>query len=98
MKHRTQTIVIKRNTPRRSISRAKLNEQIQKDHWGRIEELPDGRVAVLQGDLGFMRVVYDVALYEPHPTFFRKDGLRLISTATVDDDQREANARFSELV
>lgn len=93
----SEIAVVKIGKPKKKTSRKELEATAASNRWGKYENYPDGTAGVILGDLGFMYVLYHVALYEPAPTRFRPDRMKLSRHSMVDDDPRLAHSMLAAM-
>lgn len=93
----TKTIKFARTLPKRSSSNYKLEGVASGDSHGRIKHLPTGETVVLTSELGFMELIYHVAVYASAPRPLRHDRMVLTDHHEFIDGYERALEKFEQV-
>ena len=93
----TKTIKISRALPKRSSSNYNLEAVASGDSRGRIKHLPSGETVILTSELGFMELIYHVAVYAPAPRPLRRDRMVLTDHNEFIDSYEKALEKFEQV-
>jgi hypothetical protein len=95
----TKIYKLARSIPKRSISALELATKVANDHHDRFGTRASGETVVLVSELGFMELIYHVAVYKPEPRLLRKDRMVLLGSEELRDGNfDEAYAKFEDAV
>lgn len=93
----TKTIKFSRELPKRSSSNHNLEAVASGDSRGRIKHLPSGETVILTSELGFMELIYHVAVYAPVSRPLRRDRMVLTDHHEFTDDYEKALEKFEQV-
>lgn len=90
----TKIIKFSRTLPKRASSNYALEAAASSDSRGRIKHLPSGETVILTSELGFMELIYHVAVYKPAPLPLRRDRMVLTHHEEVTESYEKAFEKF----